>query len=315
MDNLSNIKLPQALIDACAHLRDAMGSLFEVLKTAGLWAWENVVKPFAEWLVASALPPAIDAIANAVEVITKVLKILGQILEPLWEPVIKPLFQFLGDVAVYALQSLSKNLENFASALSWVSDKLEPVRKTMKEVGEAWITLKEKAGSFTANAKLTLTDNFSKTWKSLKSAWNSLKSKTINIGINLKNTLSKAWNSLATKVNNARKKYAFLKPILPAMPMLAQGGFVKKNTPQLAVIGDNRREGEIVAPESKLEAMARKVASESANAQVVTLLSAILNAVNSIDPNTYLDGEAIKNNTVRRINQHTRATGQLEIIM
>ena len=37
-----------------------------------------------------------------------------------------------------------------------------------------------------------------------------------------------------------------------SLPRLAQGGFVKANTPQLAMIGDNKREGEIVAPESKL---------------------------------------------------------------
>lgn len=40
---------------------------------------------------------------------------------------------------------------------------------------------------------------------------------------------------------------------LPEIPMLAQGGYVKANNPQLAIIGDNKREGEIVAPESKLE--------------------------------------------------------------
>ena len=37
--------------------------------------------------------------------------------------------------------------------------------------------------------------------------------------------------------------------------MLAQGGFVKANTPQLAMIGDNRHYGEVVAPENKLREM------------------------------------------------------------
>lgn len=42
---------------------------------------------------------------------------------------------------------------------------------------------------------------------------------------------------------------------IPKIPKLAQGGFVKANTPQLAMIGDNRHYGEIVAPEDKLQAM------------------------------------------------------------
>ncbi len=36
------------------------------------------------------------------------------------------------------------------------------------------------------------------------------------------------------------------------IPKLAQGGFVKANTPQLAMIGDNKTQGEIVAPENKM---------------------------------------------------------------
>lgn len=36
------------------------------------------------------------------------------------------------------------------------------------------------------------------------------------------------------------------------IPKLAEGGFVKANTPQLAMIGDNKTQGEIVAPENKI---------------------------------------------------------------
>ena len=98
------------------------------------------------------------------------------------------------------------------------------------------------------------------------------------------------------------------------MPYLAEGGYVKANTPQMAVIGDNKREGEIVAPESKLKAMAQEVAG-AGNTQMITLLSQILTAINSLDTGVYLDGEQIKNNTVKRINQHTISTGKLEIIV
>lgn len=45
-------------------------------------------------------------------------------------------------------------------------------------------------------------------------------------------------------------------PYIGEVPYLAQGGYVKPNTPQLAIIGDNRHQGEIVAPEDKLKEMA-----------------------------------------------------------
>lgn len=39
---------------------------------------------------------------------------------------------------------------------------------------------------------------------------------------------------------------------IPQIPALAQGGYVKANQPQLAIIGDNRTQGEIVSPEDKM---------------------------------------------------------------
>ena len=51
------------------------------------------------------------------------------------------------------------------------------------------------------------------------------------------------------------------------------------------------------------------------NTQLVVLLTQILTAIKTQDSNVYLDGEQIKNNVVRRINQHTRATGQFELVI
>ena len=48
----------------------------------------------------------------------------------------------------------------------------------------------------------------------------------------------------------------------PQIPRLAQGGYVKANTPQLAMIGDNRHQGEVVAPEDKL----RQIAADAVRA-------------------------------------------------
>lgn len=55
---------------------------------------------------------------------------------------------------------------------------------------------------------------------------------------------------------------------IPQIPHLAQGGYVKANQPQLAMIGDNRHQGEIVAPENKMLDMintALKMQKDSGN--------------------------------------------------
>lgn len=66
---------------------------------------------------------------------------------------------------------------------------------------------------------------------------------------------------------------------VPQIPMLAEGGYVKANTPQLAMIGDNKHQGEIVAPEDKLEAMAIQAAKAASGTGGVSRdeLESILN--------------------------------------
>lgn len=51
------------------------------------------------------------------------------------------------------------------------------------------------------------------------------------------------------------------------------------------------------------------------NTEVIALLRQLISEVKNLDLDVTLDGESIKNNTVDRINNHTRSTGQLEIVM
>lgn len=78
------------------------------------------------------------------------------------------------------------------------------------------------------------------------------------------------------------------------LPRLAEGGYVKANTPQLAMIGDNRHQGEVVAPEDKLMSLYKKANQEMGlgnNDKVIELLEKIIQIlVNlSFDFNLYID--------------------------
>ncbi len=65
-----------------------------------------------------------------------------------------------------------------------------------------------------------------------------------------------------------------------SLPRLAQGGYVKANTPQLAIIGDNRHEGEIVAPESKIaEAVANGIKGKGNDDLPSMIYNAVYDAV------------------------------------
>ncbi len=59
---------------------------------------------------------------------------------------------------------------------------------------------------------------------------------------------------------------------IPKIPKLASGGYVKANTPQLAMIGDNRHQGEVVAPEGKLKDLLNEATKSSQNTDLSVLI-------------------------------------------
>jgi phage-related protein len=81
---------------------------------------------------------------------------------------------------------------------------------------------------------------------------------------------------------------------VPQIPLLAQGGYVGANDPRLAVIGDNKRYGEIVAPENKIYDISYE-AFKDAQGEDRTY-EAVYNAVvqalqdNPINADVYIDG-------------------------
>lgn len=217
--------------------------------------------------------------------------------------------------------------DNFSGAWNKIKDVWNGIKSRAEDIKtslvdkfkSAWDGIKSVWNGVSSRAESVTTklvDYFSSAWSKIKSAWNGVSSRTATLTVNIKATLVKGWNGLVKKLRGA--KLGVIKKFGNSLPLLAQGGWVDKNTPQLAVVGDNRHEGEIVAPDSKLEAMAHKVASEVAgagNAQVIALLTQLLRAVQGIDTNVYLDGKEIASNTVKQINRQTRTTGQFPLIV
>lgn len=86
---------------------------------------------------------------------------------------------------------------------------------------------------------------------------------------------------------------------VPQIPMLANGGYVKANTPQLAMIGDNRHQGEVVSPEDKLLEMAYKAASMAGGDgtqlnRIIALLEQLISIVqDGADIVLMVDGEEL----------------------
>lgn len=84
----------------------------------------------------------------------------------------------------------------------------------------------------------------------------------------------------------------------PQIPHLAQGAFVKANTPQLAMIGDNLHQGEFVTPEDKLRSTMADELSKflggSNSSEIISLLKEILKLLRSMNGDNVIDVDGIE---------------------
>ena len=173
----------------------------------------------------------------------------------------------------------------------------------------------DKAASLSAKAA-TAASTVKNWWNGVAKYWKDKKAK-FSISISSKISDLKSWfnRSVIRPLNAKIHKIPFLKSV--SIPELAQGGYVRANTPQLAVIGDNRHQGEIVAPEDKLEEMARKAALSAGgngNSQrLEALLMEIILLLKTM-PLYQLDPEALRQYFIRKTNANTRANnGRCEL--
>ena len=243
--------------------------------------------------------------------------------------------------------------EKWSNLTADIKDKTAEMRAN---IAQKWSDLKEKWSDISDNIQdktVEMRANISQKWEDLKAKWsditNNIQGKTVKFAGTITttaNAIKSAWEKIAKewknktatfklkfsaaaadlkkwvntnvidKINEKFKKVPILKN--HTIPHLAQGGYVKKNTPQLAMIGDNRHQGEVVAPERKLEEMALRAASMAGGGvtpELIAILKEILDVLNALELNVYLDGKLLKKRIVDLINANTKATGVCEIIV
>lgn len=351
-DFLSKIKIPKALKDALSDLREAFGGLFDTLKTAGKWALDNILIPLGKWTINVAAPVQIEALASGINLLNAALKLLGAIFKPLWEPLIKPFFTFIGNTAIRHIQTLTTVFNLLTKVLTDATKGVANIKKAWSDVTK-WFTNKSVSISIHIPS-----------WNSIKDSWQKLMAKfknktvTVTIATTVKKgitTVQQAAKTAAKKVKASKGKKGkagggiYKNGRWQKVQGYAGGGepnegqlfYARERGPELVgTIGGHTavmNNDQIVASVSagvaramsglnmKVSAPPLKLSNSQAKQltqnselniqEVNTLLRQIITIISELNLEVSLDGEAIKNNTVRRINNHTRSTGQLELLI
>ncbi len=171
-------------------------------------------------------------------------------------------------------QSIKNLLINI---ITGILDKISQTMTNIKtKINTILTDIKDKWNEVWNNLKTTITDVFNNIWNFLKNIINKIIS-----GIEtMVNGIIKGINRMISALNNLSfdipdwipgdlggRTFGLSIPKISeiTIPKLALGGYVEANTPQLAMIGDNKHQGEVVAPEDKLQELLNNAVTLASN--------------------------------------------------
>lgn len=258
----------------------------DVLKGGFLYIGEKIITGWKDWFVNHFIDPwkelansegvleiGVNFIIGIFKGITGIMTGVVTILKGLiFDPIVGAIEYLFGihspskvfaEFGKYMIEGLWQGISN---AKTWLTNKWKQVKgwftdvkakasvtiNTTKEwVKSKWTSLTKEWKDKTAQMKA----NVSTKWSDLRTKWNSLMSNFKDKTITVKAKVGEVVGNLKSTINNniIKPLNSKLPKIFPKIPLLAQGGWFDANNPQLAIVGDNKREPEIVAPESKIE--------------------------------------------------------------
>ena len=243
------------------------------------------------------------AVAEFIEFIGKV----ADLVKVLWEKVLQPFLKWIAQNIFPVIAPVIEKIgEIVLNAFDMLSDVIGGILRSLGGVIDFVV------GVFTGDwerAWQGIADIFGGIWDSIVGILRVPVNAIIDIINTLVSAVASGVNGIADMLNSISipeeipvvggLSFNFPNWTPNPIPHLAQGGYVKKNTPQLAMIGDNLHQGELVAPENKLQAMVNAAVATVAGtggisrAELESIInSAVLRIVAALSQmGFYLDGE------------------------
>lgn len=276
-----------------------------------------------------------DVIKGVMEILGGILDFLTGVFSGDWkkawggiQEIAKGFRDILGTIFKFIKENVMQPLINFLKntfRTSWTNtfNTLKNVLSTFKNgVKDVWDGVKRVFNGIIEFVTGTFTGNWSRAWEGIKDIFGGIFDSLVSLAKTPINMIIDVVNGLLSSLNNGLSaieraftfNWGFTNPVtgtkhnwhfgmslprVPTIPPLAEGGFVKPNTPQLAMIGDNKHQGEVVAPEGKLKEMAMAAVKEAGSGVTKEDLETIVNrAVMRIiaalsDMGFYLDAEQV----------------------
>lgn len=294
------------LFDSFATLLEAVQPILSTLGDLIVWVYENCILPLGTYLIESLGPAIGNVIAPALTIIGAVISGLKDGLEWMWETILQPLADEIGDKIVNTLDLVSGFLDRIGN-----NEKFMSFMKTLGEVVgvvvagfTAWaaisgvvtgaIGLLSGALNFLASNPLVLVLGLIallvagfieayKTSETFRDKINSVVNAVLGFFEGLANGVIDAWNAIKHAMNTLHfdipdwvpgiggKSFGFnfSDTAHVSLPRLAKGAVIPPNKEFLAMLGDQTRGRNIETPEDLL----REIVQEETGTQEINIVA------------------------------------------
>lgn len=294
------------LFDSFATLLEAVQPILSTLGDLIVWVYTNCILPLGTYLIESLGPAIVSVIAPALTIIGAVISGLKDGLEWMWETILQPLADEIGDKIVNTLDLVSGFLDRIGN-----NEKFMSFMKTLGEVVgavvagfTAWaaisgvvtkaIGLLSGALNFLASNPLVLVLGLIallvagfieayKTSETFRDKINSVVNAVLGFFEGLANGVIDAWNAIKHAMNTLHfdipdwvpgiggKSFGFnfSDTAHVSLPRLAKGAVIPPNKEFLAMLGDQTRGRNIETPEGLL----REIVQEETGTQEINIVA------------------------------------------
>lgn len=294
------------LFDSFATLLEAVQPILSTLGDLIVWVYENCILPLGTYLIESLGPAIVNVIAPALTIIGAVISGLKDGLEWIWNNILQPLADEIGDKIVNTLDLISGFLDKIGN-----NEKFMSYMKTLGEVVgvvvaglTAWaaisgvvtgaIGLLSGALNFLASNPLVLVIGLIallvagfieayKTSETFRDKVNSVVNAVLGFFEGLANGVIDAWNAIKHAMNTLHfdipdwvpgiggKSFGFnfSDTAHVSLPRLAKGAVIPPNKEFLAMLGDQTRGRNIETPEGLL----REIVQEETGTQEINIVA------------------------------------------
>lgn len=107
----------EPLTKAWETLKQRILEFAKVVDSALYWAYTNVLLPLGKWVIEEAAPASVELLASMFNLLSAVLEKVGPLLQWLYENILKPIAEFIGNVFVKVIQWLKDAFDGLAEKI------------------------------------------------------------------------------------------------------------------------------------------------------------------------------------------------------